>query len=334
MALIGKLATSVAIGAAIFGCLALGLVASERSIPDLRANGDGLNFDVLAGSDVAGLNSAVPLQRYSARDGADLGFRRWESGREDLPLIVAVHGSGWHGQQFSTLGAALARQGLGDVIAPDLRGHGHNPERRGDVDYIGQFEDDLADLIAQQVRPGQRVVMLGHSSGGGLVIRFAGGAHGDLLSGAVLLAPFVQHDAPTMRTGSGGWARVMTRRIIGLSMLNMVGITGLNHLPILQFRFPSTVLDGPLGDTATRAYSFRLNASYAPRRDWQSDIAALPDFLLLVGDHDEAFVADAFEPAFSDITQRGRYGQISSGHLDLVDHPETLRLIGDYMAGL
>jgi acetyl esterase/lipase len=191
MALIGKLATSVAIGAAIFGCLALGLVASERPIPDLRADGDGLNFDVLAGSDVASPNSAVPLQRYSARDGADLGFRRWESGREDLPLIVAVHGSGWHGQQFSTLGAALARQGLGDVIAPDLRGHGPNPERRGDVDYIGQFEDDLADLIAQQVRPGQRVVMLGHSSGGGLVIRFAGGAHGynhstqitDLLSG-------------------------------------------------------------------------------------------------------------------------------------------------------
>lgn len=328
MSLVSKIAVSVALGVAIPGCIALGLIASDRPVADLRADGGaGLDFTSLpAGQEPA------PLQTYRVRDGAVQGYRRWDSGRDDAPLVVAVHGSGWHGMQFEGLGAALAGQGLADVVAPDLRGHGPNPQRRGDIDHISQFEEDLADLIAQQTRDGQRVVMLGHSSGGGLVIRFAGGAQGALLDGAILLAPFVQYDAPTARPDSGGWARVLTRRVIGLSMLNMAGITALNHLPVIQFRFPDSVLDGPLGDTATRAYSFRLNTGFSPRRDWRADIAALPGFLLVVGDHDEAFVAEAYEPTFSGTTDRGQYALVPSGHLGVVDHPQTRALIAGYLA--
>lgn len=327
MALLLKIATTVAIGAVITGCLALALIASDRPSADLRADGGGLNFGGLA---EAGTEAA--LQPYMARDGAELGFRRWDSGREDAPLVVAVHGSGWHGLQFQGLGTALAVQGLADVIAPDLRGHGPNPQRRGDIDHIGQFEEDLADLIAAQARPGQPVILLGHSSGGGLVIRYAGGDYAAGLAGAVLLAPFVQHDAPTARPNSGGWARVMIRRIIGLTMLNAAGIRALNGLPVIQFRFPSAVLEGPLGHTATLMYSYRLNTSYAPRRNWQADIASLPPFLLVVGDHDEAFVAENYQPTLSALTDRGRYGMVDAGHLDVVDHPETLALITEFLA--
>ena len=47
------------------------------------------------------------------------------------------------------------------------------PERRGDVDYIGQMEDDLAalDRRARRARI-KKSSLLGHSSGGGLVVRF------------------------------------------------------------------------------------------------------------------------------------------------------------------
>ena len=75
--------------------------------------------------------------------------------------------------------------------------------------------------------------MLGHSSGGWLVVRFAGGAHGDLIDHAVLLAPFLKYNAPTTRENAGGWAYTMVRRIIGLSMLNTFRITALNYLPII-----------------------------------------------------------------------------------------------------
>ncbi|GAB4268752.1 MAG: alpha/beta hydrolase [Pararhodobacter sp.] len=324
MTLLSKVALSAGIGVLITGAVALGLIASDRPLPDLR--GEGLDFSVLPGG-----GGATPLRRYTARDGAALGYRRWDSGAEAAPLLVAVHGSGWHGAQFEGLGATLAGAGLADVVAPDLRGHGPAPARRGDIDYIGQFEDDLADLIAQVARPGQRVVMLGHSSGGGLVIRFAGGAHGAMLDGAVLLAPYVQYDAPTARPDSGGWARVLTRRVIGLSMLNAVHIRTLNHLPVIQFRFPDAVLDGPMGHTATRAYSYRLNTGYAPRRDWGADIAALPPFLLVVGDHDEAFVAEAYEPTFRAHSDLGHYAMVPSGHLDVVDHPDTAALLAEFL---
>ncbi|WP_334192489.1 alpha/beta fold hydrolase [Pararhodobacter sp.] len=326
MNLLSKIAISAALSLAISGGIALGLIASDRPVEDLRAEGGGLDFSALSGS-------ALPdLQRYRARDGAELGYRRWDAAREDAMLVVAVHGSGWHGAQFARLGAGLAAAGF-DVVAPDLRGHGPAPARRGDIDYIGQFEADLADLIADQARPGQRVAMLGHSSGGGLVIRFAGGDQGALIERAVLLAPFVQYDAPTARPESGGWARVMTRRIIGLTMLNAVGIRVLNHLPVIQFRFPDSVLDGPQGATATRAYSFRLNTSYAPRRDWRAEIAALPPFLLLAGRADEAFLAEAYEPTFSAVTDRGQYALTGASHLSVVDDPETLARVAAFLNG-
>ena len=77
--------------------------------------------------------------------------------------MVLIHGSGWYGAQFDGLAPKLAD--VADVLVPDLRGHGKNPDRRGDVDYIGQFEDDIADLIAAKRKNGQKVIMLGHVKG-------------------------------------------------------------------------------------------------------------------------------------------------------------------------
>ena len=324
-----KVLTFIGISAMITATLAIGLILSARpgGLDDADVTG-GLDFDRLA-------SDAVPLATEAAtlRDGSTTLVRH-VTGPEDGPLVVLVHGSGWDGGQFDGLARELSE--VADVIAPDLRGHGADPVRRGDVDYIGQMEDDLADLIASYRRDeNQPVVMLGHSSGGGLVIRFANGLHGGLLSRAVLLAPFVQHDAPTMRANSGGWAHVLTRRIIGLSMLNMVGIRALDHLVIVEFNMPKSVLDGSEGHRATTAYSWRLNQGYAPRRDWQADIAALPEFLLLAGDEDEAFVADQYEPVFSDVSDRGRYGLLPGvGHLDVVTDAAAVAQVRDFVAGV
>lgn len=322
----GKLAIGIGIGVLGTLAVALGLIASDRPVADLRGGG-GLDFTTLAGAEPA------PLRAFRARDGARLGYRRWDAGRQEAPLVVAVHGSGWHGAQFQGLGARLAVAGLADVVAPDLRGHGPAPDRRGDIDHMGQLEEDLADLIADQARPGQRVVLLGHSSGGGLVIRMAGGDYGGLLDGAVLLAPFLQYDAPTMRPESGGWARVMVRRAIGLTMLNTARIHALDHLPVVQFRFPAAVLDGPQGATATRSYSWRLNQSFAPRRAWTRDVAALPDFLLVAGQRDEAFRAELYQATLSALTARGTYLLVDAGHLDVVDHPATGAALAAWLKG-
>lgn len=273
---------------------------------------------------------AQPLTSLPMRDGYELHLRRYAAQSDGAPLLVLVHGSGWHGLQFDDLAQDLSQQA--EVIVPDLRGHGTAPGRRGDVDYIGQFEDDLADLIAATRANGQKVVLAGHSSGGGLVVRFAGGQHGDLIDSAVLLAPFLHHTAPTMRPDAGGWSQILLRRIIGLSMLNTARITALNHLTIVQFNMPKQVLDGPLGDTATTAYSYRLNTSFAPRGKYQDDIAALPHFLLIAGADDDAFFADKYEPVMSKANSNGSYLIVEGvNHLDIVNAPETAAAIKGFL---
>jgi alpha-beta hydrolase superfamily lysophospholipase len=329
MTLLAKIILSAAIGIGGTLVAALALIASDRPAALVVNAAGGLDFTRLPAG-----GAPTPLRSYTARDGTSLGYRRWDSAGPGAPLVVAVHGSGWHGAQFQALGAALAGQGLADVVAPDLRGHGPDPARRGDIDHIGQFEQDLADLIAATAKPGQKVVMLGHSSGGGLVLRHAGAGLGQPLDGAILLAPFLQYDAPTTRPNSGGWARVMTRRIIGLSILNTFRITALNGLTVTQFHFPAAVLDGPLGATATTAYSYRLMTGYAPHRDWHGDVAALPPFLLVAGDADEAFRADLYQPTLAPLNPQGTYWMVPSGHLDVVDHPETMAAITAYLGAL
>lgn len=279
----------------------------------------------------AAAHDPLPVEIVTLRDGTQMAVRH-AKGPVGAPLVVMLHGSGWHGQQFEGLAAGLAD--VADVLAPDLRGHGVVPLRRGDIDYIGQFEDDLADLIAARAGPQQRVILLGHSSGGGLVVRFAGGAHRPLIDGAVLLAPFLHHSAPTTRENSGGWATISLRRIIGLSVLNTLRITALNGTVVIRFAMPDAVLNGPLGHTATTEYSYRLNTSLAPRSDWKADVAALPPFLLVAGAQDEAFFADRYESTVAPLNPAGRYVLVPGvGHLDVVDAAATLTALRDFVTG-
>ena len=304
-----------------------GLILSQWPRKDMVARDTGLDFSAVSAD-----RNPAPLEHYTADDGAQLGLRRYPSTTPNAPLVVMVHGSGWHGQQFDRLARLLAEEGHADILVPDLRGHGPNPARRGDIDYIGQLEDDLAALIRAEARLGQKVVLLGHSSGGGLVVRFAGGKHGALLDGAVLLAPFLGHAAATTRKNSGGWARPLVRRIIGLSILNRLHITTLNRLIVIQFAFPAHVLDGPLGHTATRAYSYRLNTSFAPHADLAKDAKCLPDFLLVAGARDEAFRADHYQPTLAPLNGKGRYEIIPDiGHLAIVDTPATAQAVGGWL---
>lgn len=266
------------------------------------------------------------------RDGAQLGLRRFAPQKDQNPLVILLHGSGWHGGAYVALGEALNEQLGYEVLIPDLRGHGPDPIRRGDLDYIGQFEDDLADLIETYRGKERPAYLVGHSSGGGLAIRFAGGKHGHLVSRAVLIAPYLSHDAPTARKDGGNWAKVLLRRTIGLSMLNAVGVRAFNHLHMIQFNFPIAVLDGPNGHSATQSYSFRLNTSFAPRRPLERDVAALPDFLLIAGQEDDAFDASAYETTLSAITTNGHY-QLMAGasHLGVLYDDRVHEAISQFL---
>src|SRR4029077_19013140 len=88
---------------------------------------------------------------------------------------IFIHGSsGSSGTVNHALTAALAARGV-ETWAVDIRGHGTSGTR-GDIGYVGQLEDDLADFVAfvRKTAPDLPLTLIGHSAGGGLALRIAG----------------------------------------------------------------------------------------------------------------------------------------------------------------
>lgn len=226
-----------------------------------------------------------PLYQYQTREGTLLSYRFYDSQNKEC-IIILLHGSSAHGEYLHPLADYLSSQGIGQVYVPNLRGHYMSEgARRGDCTYIGQLEDDLSDLIHFFKLHDKQIYLVGHSSGGGLAIRFAGCAYKNLIKGYVLLSPAIP-TAPSMRQGTaGGWAKVSIWKIIVLSILNSIGIVKFNHSHVIWFNKSPKHCDGK----ETLSYSFNLNSSYHPRLPYQKDISALKDkFILFVGADDEA----------------------------------------------
>ena len=319
------------------GCTiaAIGLVIAlyliTRPFPPIREGHDVFGFASNTGTRTP-TGSVPAIDRYPARDGEQLSFQFYDSTGE--VILVFVHGSSYHGAGYHTLARELSDAGVAKVYLPNLRGHYLSGQRRGDVDYIGQLEDDLADLVAYIRDRDQRgpLVLGGHSSGGGLAIRVAGGEHGGLASAYLLLSPVIPL-APTPRGGdAGGWAHLHRSRLYGLLVLNAVGVTGLNGLPIIQFNKPETFRDG----TETLSYSYRLNTSFHPRYDYAADIEAMGDqFLLLIGDDDQSNDPVAYEEMFPQSGAEARVMRLPGvDHLGVFSAPSALSAMQDWFRAL
>jgi len=108
----------------------------------------------------------------------------------------------------------------------------------------------------------------------------------------VLLAPFLHSDAPTTRPNAGGWVRVALPRIIGLSILDGMGLHWFEHLPVLVFALPAEA-----AATHTPSYSYRLQLSYRPHTDYLGDVRGITrPVRVLVGANDQLFVAEQYAP--------------------------------------
>jgi len=272
---------------------------------------------------VVGGEPPPALRTYQARDGTPLHYREYDGAGEARRVIVLLHGSGYHSGYLRPLAAGLAETDGVRVYTPDLRGHGPDPVRRGDVDYIGQLEDDLDDFLGlvHRAHPDAELFLAGHSSGGGLAIRYAGGNPEVPVDGYILLAPYIHHSAPTSADSNSDWANPKVPRLILLGMLNGVGITGLNDLTVIEFNMPEAVRDG----TETLAYSYRLQTSMHPRDDYGADLAALnAPTLVLAGGDDSSFNSAAYAPLFEQYTDRAEVTVFEGvGHLEIISRDET-----------
>jgi pimeloyl-ACP methyl ester carboxylesterase len=229
------------------------------------------------------------VQTYPARDGTKLGYRVYEGGGTQAVLLI--HGSSDDGAGLHPLAKALRDAGA-SVYVPILRGHG-NFGRSGDIHYVGQLEDDLADFVAvlRPLRPGTSFSLIGFSSGGGFVLRVIAAPDEKLFDRFIMISPALPPGSPTIRPDTGGWVAVAKPRIIVLALLNRLGVDWFNGLPIVAFA------TSPKAPNLTSAYSFRLAVDFGAPRDYLAGLGrSKKPAALLVGGSDELFFPDRFAP--------------------------------------
>lgn len=271
---------------------------------------DGLDF-----TGVAENLDPAPKSHFTARDGTELDYRAYPASRTRT-LVIVLHGSSGDGRYLAPLARALAERDAAHVVTPDIRGHGRTPVRRGDVDDVEQPQRDLVDLVThlRERWTIDRVVLIGHSSGGGLAVRMGGGRFADAIDDYVLLAPYLGYDAPTTRPGSGGWAQANVGRIVLIEILSGFGFEDTARWKVVRFNIPETLRD----KYSTPAYSYRMQQAMEPR-DWREDLSAMDGrVLLLVGEHDEAMRAERYRQDVAPHIDGTVKLLVNVGHMDIV----------------
>lgn len=263
------------------------------------------------------------VSTFRARDGTLLAYRAYPvQGSAQVALLF--HGSSDSSSGMHAVAKALQAGGV-SAYAVDVRGHGDSGPR-GDIAYIGQLEDDVVDLVAhlRTAHAGARFTAVGHSSGGGFVLRLAGTpTTRALLDGFVVTAPYLHYDAVTSRgIGGGGWAQPFTPRIIALTTLHLAGIEAFGGLPVIAFSLPP---DAP----GTKTYSYRLYRNYGPHQDFVDDVRRGKHAVALIaGTADEIFRADRYDEAFAAVRPLVQVQLIDGlGHMAIVSDPRALAAI-------
>lgn len=228
------------------------------------------------------------LETFPARDGTALAYRRYPAGGDDVTVLI--HGSVGASESMHMLAKALQASGA-HVYALDMRGRGGSGPN-GDIAYIGQLDDDLSDLtrLLRSRHPDARLMLAGYSSGGGYVLRIAGGPMGSLFDRYRLISPYLGHRAPTQKPNGGGWTVPYLPRLIGLSILDRMGLHAFEGLPVVALA-PVTG-----GETAPTS-SYRLARNFHPNAHFLDDVRRTQKpVAVVVGAEDEVLYADRFAP--------------------------------------
>jgi len=272
-----------------------------------------------------------PLLDFQARDGSRLAYRHYAP-REPTTgrVAVLVHGSSGSSLAVHPLAKTLAARGV-ESFVPDIRGHGSSGTR-GDIGYIGQLEDDMADLVGliRTTNPSAPLTLVGHSSGGAFALRVAGSPIQNLFTRTVLLSPYLGTQAASSRENAGGWASPNVPRIVALSVLRAAGIPCCEQLPVIAFAVPPNTTR-----ILTAEYSYRLLSNFGAHRDYRVDLdAAKGPLTLIAGANDELMFAGKYE----ETVRRSPTANIdvrildNTNHMDVVSTAAAVSVISDDIA--
>ncbi len=234
---------------------------------------------------------------FIMRDGETLYARRYGENKE--AVIIFIHGVAGDSAELNHAAGLLHSATNLEVITPELRGHGQSGGEPYQADYIGQYEDDLEDIVLalKKQQDDRQIYIGGHSMGGGVAMRYALKENAPVPAGYVLFAPnfgdLVRHPAPESGTEADrageAFVRVNVKRLIGLVFLGIVGMDGFDALPVVYFNRPPNY--------PVYSYSAIASAQPNPPEDASVALAAVETpLIILVGADDEVFDAGKYEP--------------------------------------
>ncbi|MFX1484593.1 MAG: alpha/beta hydrolase [Promethearchaeota archaeon] len=128
---------------------------------------------------------------YQGYDGTTMLLRIWKPEVAPKAVVLEIHGLGSHSGLLSFMAERFVSNGY-IFYAPDMRGFGTFPGRKGHVESFDEYIEDMDSLVAylKLLHQDSKLFLFGHSLGALHVIRYIAN-HPDEIDGAILTCPAV-----------------------------------------------------------------------------------------------------------------------------------------------
>ena len=294
--------------------------SNNRDTTDNKTS-DNLNF---------GHMNKVNSVKFRMRDGAII--YAIHAKKESPRAIIMIHGVGSNSSSFNNLAYDLSEASNSEIYAIDLRGHGKSDGNAGDIDYPDQYLDDISDIISnlKHNKSDNKVILAGHSMGGGLTLMYSQHKELDRVDGYLLLAPQIGQNNPAFRVqpidtnnADEPFMNLHLSRIAGIYMLNQIGIHKYDSLPVMFLNVDP--------DARVKNYSYRATVNSTPS-DYKTALESVDkNMKVIVGRKDEVFDPEIIEKTVKQLSN----GEVNivegASHNSLLSDSNSLNLIVDWL---
>jgi len=286
------------------------------------------SFLRLAAVDLADLPKP---ETFALSDGYPLSFRHYRTMSGNGTAVVLVHGSAGHAGQYHALAREIATHQSMDVYALDMRGHGASALRRGhDVHETGRLIADLKEFLAELRERYPRLVLGGHSAGGGLLLRTIANGIDPFISAYMFFSPYLGLGSPTIRPYFGGWVSINTSLLRAIFLANLFGVTRFNDKTVVHFDLSAC----PDSWRYTPSWSFNMLLAFGPDI-WNSAPLPIPEgkpVLVVAGLNDQCFYPEGYHEAFACLASKADVRMAKNcGHWDILVAPETIGFVVNWL---
>ena len=134
--------------------------------------------------------------KWKSNDNLEIFGQYWKTDQAEKAVIALVHGFGEHSGRYQHVAEMFGANGY-SVIALDHRGHGQSGGQRGHTPTYEHIMQDLDNFILKvhDIFPEQKIILYGHSMGGGFVANYLIRNKPQVIGG-ILTGPFFRTASP------------------------------------------------------------------------------------------------------------------------------------------